>query len=82
MANFIGGGAPVVTTEQLTLTGKIIPQPSPFIDVAATTEFSLTIPVSPVENGRVFEQISESFEVSPGAIVYLELGRTPSNATY
>jgi hypothetical protein len=82
MANFQNNNAVVVTTEQLALSVKIVPPPSPSTNVAALTEVSVSIPVSNIENGKAFQQVSDTFAVPAGAIVYAELARSPGNAAY
>lgn len=82
MAHFANIAQISTGTEQLTISAKVIPHPTVSTDVAATVEQALTIPVSTVENGKVFEQISSEIEAGPGAVVYVSLSRQPGNAAY
>lgn len=82
MGHFPNSNSVSITTEQLTLSVKILPPPGPSTNVAVLSETAVTLPVSPVENGKVFQQTSSTFTVAAGSIVYAELARTPGNAAY
>jgi hypothetical protein len=82
MGHFPNANSLTVTTEQLTLSIKIVPRPNPSVNASLLTDTAITFPISQINNGLVFEQTSETFTASPGSIVYAELSRTPGNAAY
>lgn len=82
MAHFPNSGTAVTGDEQLTLSVQVIPPPNPSVDISATVPQSISIPVSPVDNGKAFQQISDVFTAPSGSIVYAELSRTPASALY
>ena len=82
MGHFPNNNLVAITSEQLALSVKILPPPGPSTNVAALSETTVALPASPVENGKVFLQISDTFTVAAGSIVYAELARTPGNASY
>lgn len=81
MANY-ATGAGSGAAEQLDVSVKVLTPPSPSSNLSAITDTALTIPASAISNNIVEEQISNTFDVDPGSLLYITIERPSRSLDY
>jgi len=81
MANFASGSG-TGSAETLNVTLKTLEPPAPTTNATLIVEETLTLPACAIANSVVEEQVSSTFQATPGSVLYITVERESASVDY